>query len=107
MAGIREVGVEDFEGAVLLATGPVVVDFYGTHCPPCRALAPVLDALAAAFAGRVTIVKVNVDEGGDLAERYAVTAVPTLVAFSGGAEIDRRVGAAPRPALERWLGELN
>lgn len=96
----------EFESEVLDADAPVLVDFYATWCPPCRMIAPVLDQLAGEFAGRVKIVKVNIDESPELAEQLLVNAVPTLVAFAGGRVVDRIEGALPAAALRARLSRL-
>lgn len=99
MSHVSQLTTEQFSREVLLANQPVVVDFFGTWCPPCRALAPILDTLAGAFSGQVKVVKVNVDEEPDLAERYQIRTVPTLLFFSGGRMVDRTVGVLSLSAL--------
>jgi thioredoxin len=97
--GIMDVNVERFDEQVLAASGPVLVEFYATWCANCRRLAPVLDRLADEFAGRVTFVKVNVDENQALVDRYEVSATPTLVMFNAGSQVGRVVGAQAEPAV--------
>ncbi len=80
---------ERFEADVLGSEGPVLVDFYGTWCPPCKVLAPVIEKLAR---DGYQVCKVDVKARADLAGRYRVTAVPTLVVLKGGEEVDRFVG---------------
>jgi len=82
---------------------PVLVDFWAPWCGPCRAVAPVLDALARDYGGRVKIAKVNVDENPRLASRYGVQAIPTMLLVRDGRVLDQQRGALPRPHLERWL----
>lgn len=100
-----EVNTASFADEVLQSEVPVLVDFYSTMCPPCRALAPHLDQLAAEFSGCVKIVKVNVDHDPALAVQYRVSAVPTLVWFDAGRAVDRTVGANPA-ALRQRLNAL-
>lgn len=98
----------DFDVAIRSSQAPrfVLVDFYTDWCSPCRALAPIVRELAVAFAGRIQILSVNVRDGPVAALRTGVTTVPTLVLFEDGVEVDRRVGAASRPAVERWLRDM-
>jgi len=82
----------EFEADVLKASEPVVVDFYADWCGPCRMMTPVVEQLAAEYAGKVTIGKLDVDANQDIAIRYGVMAMPTLVMFRGGKMVDRMVG---------------
>ncbi|MDP9417874.1 MAG: thioredoxin [Actinomycetota bacterium] len=82
---------------------PVVVDLWAPWCGPCRTLSPLLDKVGAELAGRLKVVKVNVDEASATAARLRVTGVPTLVIFESGREVDRKVGAPSAPALRSWL----
>lgn len=86
----------DFDTVVLQSSIPVIVDFYAPWCGPCKMAAPVLDALADEFAGKVTILKVNVDEN-QVAGKYGVMSIPTVLSFAKGAdgkmaEVDRAIG---------------
>jgi len=83
---------ENFEKEVLQASTPVLVDFWGEYCPPCRALAPILDELAADYNGRLKIGKVNVQEQPELATTYRVSAVPTMLFFKQGQVAKQIVG---------------
>jgi thioredoxin 1 len=99
---VRAINESEFQSEVLGSAGVVVVDFFATWCPPCRALAPLLDRLSEEYAGRVSFVKVDTDECEDLAERYNVRTIPTLIAFKGGSETNRVInprGRAPIDAL--------
>ena len=99
----RHFGSETWEREVLQAQGPVLVDFWATWCPPCRVLGPVIDELAGTYAGRITVGKVNVDENEDLALRYGIQSIPTLLLFDKGEPVVRQIGAAPRHELVRAL----
>ena len=80
-----------------------VVDCWAAWCAPCRMVAPVIDELASAYAGRIAFGKLNVDENRDTAMRYQVMSIPTLLVFKAGKLVDRIVGAMPRPLLEPKL----
>ena len=93
-----------FEERVLRAEGAVLVDFWAEWCPPCHAIAPVLDDLAREQAGRLTIAKVDVDRNEQTPLRYGVMSFPTLLLFKDGAVVKQLVGARPKGALLRELG---
>ena len=95
----------DTVDAALRAKVPVLVDLWAPWCGPCRMVAPILEQLAAERAGRLKVVKVNVDELPQVSARYGVQGIPTLLLLEGGREIARQVGAAPKAALIRWLDE--
>ena len=88
------------------ASVPVVVDFWAAWCGPCRMVAPVLAELAEKHAGRVKVVKVDVEENPDLGARFGARSIPLLVVMREGREVDRIVGALPGPALEARLSPL-
>lgn len=98
-----ELNERNFATEVLEAKQPVLVDFYATWCGPCRMLAPVVEQLAGEFAGRVKFAKVDVDEAPELAMRYQITGVPTLLLFQNGRVVDEVVGLAPLGALRARL----
>jgi thioredoxin len=97
MKNIAELTEKHFEIEVLQAAGPARVDFYTPWCGPCKTLAPLLEKLADEFAGRVNFAKANADETGNLAGRFGITGVPTLILFHGGKPMGRTIGlASPR-----------
>lgn len=96
----------DFDAKVLKSSTPALVDFYADWCGPCRVMAPVIDELAAELAGKVLVGKVDVDANQQLAERYQVMSIPTLVVFKGGQVVDRLSGVQPKGALLARLKEL-
>lgn len=91
---------------VIQSPSPVLVDFYADWCGPCRMLSPTLERLANEFAGKVRIVKVNIDHSPELAREYRVQAVPTLVAFLDGEAAARAEGAVAEPVLRQTLNRL-
>lgn len=82
---------------------PVLIDFYADWCMPCKAMAPVLDQLAREHSGTALIAKLDTDRNPTMAVRFAISGIPTLIAFAGGREVAREVGAVPRPRLEALL----
>jgi len=90
----------NFDEALLAAEGLVMVDFWAEWCGPCRAIAPVLEDVAEASEGRVTLLKVNVDENPGLAGRYGIRSIPTILFVKDGAVVDRVVGAVSKAALQ-------
>lgn len=84
---------DNFESEVLKAEQPVMVDFWATWCGPCKMVSPLIDELADEFAGRAKVGKINVDEQMELAERYKVMTIPTVMIFKGGEIVDKSVGA--------------
>jgi len=98
--------MEQFEQHVINADTPVLVDFYATWCPPCKALAPVIDSLATDYKGKVAFVKVDIDKARDLTAQYKIQGVPTLVLFAEGKEVQRLVGGRPEMELRAELDAL-
>ena len=88
-----------FEQDVLKSDVPVLVDFWAEWCGPCKAIGPSIEALAEEYAGKAKVFKLDVDSEGDLAQQYGVMSIPALLVFKGGKEVDRMVGAAPKPQI--------
>ena len=94
----------DFQSKVLEAQGPVLVDFFATWCGPCRMVAPVLEEVAEEMAGKVTIVKVDIDQSPDVARRYGIMSVPTLTLFENGEVVRQVIGAQPKQDILQLIG---
>ncbi|HET8631333.1 MAG TPA: thioredoxin [Thermomicrobiales bacterium] len=97
----QEVTDATFEQQVLKADGPVLVDFWAPWCGPCRMVAPVLEEIAQDQAGKLTILKLNVDENQHTAGRYGVMSIPTMIIYKDGQPVKQVVGAKPKAALMR------
>ena len=91
---------KNFDKVLVATEGLVMIDFWAEWCGPCRAIAPVLEELAEASEGRVTLMKVNVDENHGLAARYGLQSIPTILFFKEGRIVDRVLGAAPKAVLQ-------
>jgi thioredoxin 1 len=100
---VRAFNATNWEAEVLKSEEPVLVDFWAEWCPPCRAIAPSIETLGQSFHGRIKVGKLNVDESNEIAGRYGITSIPTLLVFRGGKVIDQRIGALPLPELTRFL----
>lgn len=93
---------ENFENQVLRAENPVLLDFWAAWCGPCRMVSPIVDEIAAERSD-IAVGKVNVDEQSDLAERFGITSIPTLVVIKNGKIVNRAVGAMPKAKIIEML----
>ncbi|HHV99460.1 MAG TPA: thioredoxin [Clostridiaceae bacterium] len=98
MAGDKVLTItkENFEEEVLKSDIPVLVDFWASWCGPCRAIAPIIDELADDFSGKAKVGKINVDEQGELAQKFRIMSIPTIMLFKGGQSVEKVVGARPK-----------
>jgi thioredoxin 1 len=95
---------KDFAAEVLESAQPVVVDFYAEWCPPCKAMAPALEQVATELAGKVKVVKLDVDQNPQITQKYRIQAMPTLMVFKGGKMAAQHVGAlVQKKKLEDWI----
>jgi thioredoxin 1 len=94
----------DFEQEVIQSDKPVLVDFWAEWCGPCHAVSPILEKIAAERDDELKLVKVNIDEEQELAIRYGVQSIPTMILFKDGEPAAAAIGAQPKGALERALG---
>jgi thioredoxin 2 len=103
LAWIADAGDDSFAEIVEQAALPVLLDLWAPWCGPCRMVSPALEELARTFAGRIKLVKVNVDAAPQTAQRFTVQGVPTLMVLDRGRIVARQAGAAPPAALQSWL----
>ncbi len=104
MGAAQIVSDADFEATVIQSKEPVLVDFFAEWCGPCKAMAPALEQIASEMAGKVKVVKIDVDQNPGTTQKYRIQAMPTLIMFSGGKEVNRNVGAlVQKIKLESWV----
>jgi thioredoxin 2 len=103
---LTSAGDGDFEEVVTASSLPVLLDLWAPWCGPCRVVAPGVEQAARELAGRLKVVKVNVDEAPGVAESFGVRGIPTLLVLRQGREVARQVGAVPPPALVGWAKEV-
>lgn len=106
MEGSLKINSESWQKEVLEEEGHVLVDFWASWCGPCMMIAPIIEEMAKEYAGKLKVVKLNTDENPDIASRYKIMGIPTLIFFKGGKIIDQIVGAAPKTQLKAKIDSL-
>lgn len=101
-----KVDTATWEGAVLKAQGLIMVDFWAAWCRPCQTIAPTIEELATEYAGKLTVAKLNTDENPDVASRYQIMGIPTLIFFRDGKPIEKIVGAASKQQFKEKIDSL-
>jgi thioredoxin 1 len=96
----------NFDAEVVKSTVPVIADFWAEWCGPCKMIAPILKELAAAYKDKIKIAKIDVDAQGELAQKFNIVSIPTLLLFSKGQVVKQQIGAVPRQALEKMIKEV-
>src|SRR6202012_2487023 len=104
--GVFEVSDATFDQEVLQSEQPVLVDFWAVWCGPCKAIAPIVDDLATAYAGKLTVAKVDVDKNGATPSRYGIRGIPALLIFKNGKVADQIVGYVPREVIEEKVNRV-
>ena len=106
MADIQQVSDSSFDGDVLKADVPVLIDFWAPWCGPCRAIAPIVEELASEYDGKLKIVKMNVDDNPQTPAQYGVRGIPNLILFKGGEVQQQIVGAVPKAHLVKAIDDV-
>lgn len=106
MADVKAVTKDTWDAEVLQAKGLVMVDFWAVWCGPCRIVSPIVDELAREYEGKVKIVKLNTDENPEVAGRYQIMGIPTLMFFKDGKVVDKLVGALSKTQYKEKIGNL-
>ena len=106
MGDVHAISDDTFETEVLQSGTPVLIDFWAPWCAPCRAIAPVVDELAKEYAGKLKVVKMNVDDNPNTPAKYGVRGIPNLIIFKGGAVQEQIVGAVPKTQLVKAIDKV-
>ena len=94
---------DNFDEQIKNTRVPILVDFWASWCPPCKVIAPSLEQIAEEMSGKACVAKVNVDDNGDLASRFGIRSIPTLVLFKHGKVVDQVIGAVPKEQIRQLL----
>ena len=103
MSNIKNLNAENFENEVTDSEVPVLVDLWAEWCAPCKALSPILDEISEELKGKIAVTKVNLDENQDLAMKYSIRSIPTLLLFKSGELSDMKVGLPNKSDLLDWI----
>ena len=104
MTDIKNLNLDSFDNEISSSNIPVLVDFWAEWCGPCKMLGPILEEISKDLKDKIQVVKVNLDENQDLAMKYSIRSIPTLLLFKKGELIDTKVGLLPKSDLVEWLG---
>ena len=104
--GIVDLTSAAWDSEVLEASGLVMIDFWAVWCGPCRMIAPAIEELAKEYAGQVKVGKLNTDENPEVATKYKIMGIPTVMFFKDGQKVDQVVGAVPKPQLKAKIDSL-
>jgi len=105
-ANVKEITDSNFETEVLQSDLPTLVDFWAVWCGPCKAIAPIVDAVADDYKGKLKVAKMDVDRHQIVPQQYSIRSIPTLLLFKGGKVVDQIVGAVPKSKLEESLRKV-
>ena len=103
MTDIKNLSLDNFDNEISSSKIPVLVDFWAEWCGPCKMLGPILEEISEDLKDKLQVVKVNLDENQDLAMKYSIRSIPTLLLFKGGELVDTKVGLLPKSDLVEWL----
>ena len=103
MTDIKNLGLDNFDNEISSSNIPVLVDFWAEWCGPCKSLGPILEEISKDLRDKLQVVKVNLDENQDLAMKYSIRSIPTLLLFKEGELVDTKVGLLPKSELVEWL----
>lgn len=103
---MQEVTDQSFEQDVLKSDVPVLVDFWAEWCGPCKVLTPTVEKVASEYEGKAKVVKLNIDDNGNVPQRYGIKGIPTLILFKNGAEADRTVGLTSKDNIARMIDRV-
>ena len=103
MKAIKNCNENDFEDEVLKSNLPVIVDFWAEWCGPCKMLTPILEELSDEMKNEINVVKVNLDNNQDLAMKYSIRSIPSLLLFKEGTLVDTKVGLLPKNEIVTWF----
>lgn len=106
MGDVKAVTKDSWDAEVLQANGVVLVDFWAAWCGPCRMVSPIVDDLSKEYEGRVKVLKLNTDENPDIAGRYQIMGIPTIMFFKDGKVVDKLVGALSKPQYKEKIEKL-
>lgn len=103
MTDIKNLSLDNFDNEISSSNTPVLVDFWAEWCGPCKMLGPILEEISVDLKDKLQVVKVNLDENQDLAMKFSIRSIPTLLLFKKGELLDMKVGLLPKSDLEEWI----